>query len=79
MLRHNVKPGITGWAQVNGRNVITWEEKFILDGWYVKNKNFLLDVRILFLTIMKVIKSEGIQNGKQETMPVFKGGKHFEG
>jgi sugar transferase EpsL len=71
--RHNVRPGITGWAQVNGRNAISWDEKFKLDIWYVENQNHLLDLKILFLTILKVIKSEGIQNGNHATMPVFKG------
>jgi len=77
--RHKVKPGITGWAQVNGRNSISWEDKFEHDVWYVENQNFLLDIKILVLTIVKVIKSEGIQNGKNSTMPVFRGNKHYEG
>lgn len=71
--RHNVKPGITGWAQVNGRNLISWEEKFKLDIWYVKNQSFLLDMKILFLTIIKVIKTEGVSSKNNVTMPVFKG------
>ncbi|WML47804.1 sugar transferase [Neobacillus sp. PS3-34] len=71
--RHNVRPGITGWAQVNGRNSISWEEKFNLDIWYVNNQSFFLDVKILFLTCTKVIKSEGIQHGDQITMPLFTG------
>jgi sugar transferase EpsL len=71
--RHLVKPGITGWAQINGRNAISWEEKFKLDIWYVENQSFLLDLKILFLTIIKVLKSEGIQNGEEITMPVFNG------
>jgi sugar transferase EpsL len=71
--RHNVKPGITGWAQVNGRNAISWEEKFNLDLWYVENHNFLLDLKILLKTFSKVIKSEGITNGNSVTMPVFNG------
>jgi sugar transferase EpsL len=71
--RHLVKPGITGWAQVNGRNSISWEEKFKLDVWYVENQSFYLDLKIIFLTFVKVIKSEGIQNGSNATMPVFKG------
>lgn len=71
--RHNVRPGITGWAQVNGRNAISWEDKFKYDVWYVENQSFLLDMKILFLTFYKVIKSEGIQNGSHVTMPVFKG------
>lgn len=71
--RHNVKPGITGWAQINGRNSISWDDKFKLDVWYVENQSFLLDLKILFLTFYKVLKSDGIQNGKHATMPVYKG------
>ncbi|GIN20940.1 MAG TPA: sugar transferase [Bacillus bacterium] len=71
--RHLVKPGMTGWAQVNGRNAITWEEKFELDIWYVENHSFLLDLKILLLTIKKVLKSEGINNGSHVTMPDFEG------
>ena len=71
--RHNVRPGITGWAQVNGRNAISWEEKFKLDVWYVDNKSFLLDLKILFLTVLKVIKKEGISSNGHVTMPFFKG------
>lgn len=71
--RHDVRPGITGWAQVNGRNSISWDEKFKLDVWYVENQSFLLDSKILYLTFIKVLKSEGIQNGNHATMPVFKG------
>ncbi len=58
--RHEVKPGITGWAQVNGRNAISWNKKFELDVWYVDNISFLLDIKILFMTVIKVIKSDGI-------------------
>ncbi|EOP37867.1 MULTISPECIES: sugar transferase [Bacillus cereus group] len=72
--RHNVRPGITGWAQINGRNSISWDEKFKLDVWYVENQSFLLDLKILYLTFSKVLKSEGITNNKHVTMPVFKGG-----
>lgn len=72
-MRHQVKPGITGWAQVNGRNAISWEEKFELDVWYVKNRTFLLDIKILFLTFMKVIKSEGINQTGYATVQKFKG------
>lgn len=71
--RHNVRPGITGWAQINGRNAITWEEKFKLDVWYVENQNMLLDIKIFFLTIKKVIKSDGISNHNHVTMPDFEG------
>ncbi|WP_242237832.1 sugar transferase [Bacillus cereus group sp. BfR-BA-01316] len=72
--RHNVRPGITGWAQINGRNSISWDEKFKLDVWYVENQSFLLDLKILYRTFSKVLKSEGITNNKHVTMPVFKGG-----
>ena len=71
--RHDVKPGITGWAQVNGRNAISWEEKFKLDVWYVDNQSFCLDMRILWMTAMKVVKSEGISQKGQATMEAFKG------
>nr|WP_263325084.1 sugar transferase [Neobacillus sp. Marseille-Q6967] len=71
--RHLVKPGITGWAQVNGRNAITWEEKFKLDVWYVENLSFILDIKILLLTIKKVITSDGISNHNHVTMPDFEG------
>ena len=71
--RHNVKPGITGWAQINGRNSISWEEKFEFDVWYVKNQSVLLDLKIFFLTIWKVMKKEGIDNSKNNTMPPFLG------
>jgi sugar transferase EpsL len=71
--RHNVKPGITGWAQVNGRNALTWEEKFELDVWYVENQSFILDLKILVLTIKKVITSDGVSNPEHVTMPEFNG------
>lgn len=71
--RHDVKPGITGWAQINGRNLITWEEKFELDIWYVRNQSFLLDVKILFFTVLKVIKKEGINQPGFATIRPFKG------
>jgi sugar transferase EpsL len=71
--RHLVRPGITGWAQVNGRNAITWDEKFKLDVWYVKNQSILLDLKILFLTIKKVFISDGISNQNHVTMPDFEG------
>lgn len=73
--RHNVKPGITGWAQVNGRNAISWEEKFKLDVWYVENQSFLLDIKILFLTVLKVFKRDGISQGGQATAEKFRGTK----
>lgn len=69
--RHLVKPGITGWAQIKGRNALSWEEKFTLDIWYVDNKSFLLDIKILFLTIKTVIKRDGINSSKNITMPKF--------
>jgi len=71
--RHEVRPGVTGWAQVNGRNAISWEEKFKLDVWYVDNWNLWLDIKILFLTLVKVFRREGISHGAQATMPEFKG------
>ena len=70
--RHNVRPGITGWAQINGRNSISWDEKFKLDIWYVENHNFYLDLKILCLTFVKVLKSDGIQNSNHATMPVLR-------
>jgi undecaprenyl phosphate N,N'-diacetylbacillosamine 1-phosphate transferase len=71
--RHEVKPGITGWAQVNGRNAISWEQKFEYDVWYVNQVSFLLDIKILFLTIKKVFISEGISQQGEATMSYFKG------
>ena len=71
--RHEVRPGITGWAQINGRNAISWEEKFEYDVWYVDNRSFFLDIKILFLTIKKVFVHEGISHGDDIAMPVFTG------
>lgn len=71
--RHNIKPGITGWAQVNGRNAISWEKKFEYDVWYVDHLTFLLDFKILLLTVKKVVKSEGINTAGQATTENFKG------
>ena len=71
--RHEVKPGITGWAQVNGRNAISWEKKFELDVWYVENQNMLLDFRILALTFLKVVRRDGIAAAGEATMPEFMG------
>ena len=71
--RHNIKPGITGWAQVNGRNAISWKQKFEYDVWYVEHCSFLLDVKILFLTIKKVFVREGISQEGEATMEVFNG------
>jgi sugar transferase EpsL len=73
--RHNVLPGITGWAQVNGRNALTWEEKFALDVWYVDNHSFWLDLRILVKTLVEVFKRTGISNKGHSTMPPFGGTK----
>ncbi len=73
--RHEVKPGITGWAQVNGRNAISWDEKFDLDVWYVDNQSVWLDIKILFLTIKKVIMRDGISAKDDATMPPFKRSK----
>lgn len=73
--RHEVKPGITGWAQINGRNAINWEQKFEYDVWYVDHVCFALDVKIIWLTIMKVFKSEGINSAASVTMEKFKGNK----
>ena len=73
--RHEVKPGVTGWAQVNGRNAISWDEKFDLDVWYVDNQSVWLDIKILWLTVKKVIMRDGISAQDDVTMPVFKGSK----
>lgn len=74
--RHEVKPGITGWAQVNGRNAISWEEKFKLDVWYVDNVSFWLDVKIMLLTIRKAFVREGISAQGHATMDFFKGNQN---
>lgn len=71
--RHEVRPGITGWAQVNGRNAISWDEKFRLDVWYVDNHSLLLDAKILFLTVWRTVRREGINSSATETMEEFKG------
>ena len=71
--RHEIRPGITGWAQINGRNAISWEKKFELDVWYVDNRSILLDAKILFLTFLKVFKRSGINSSETETMPEFTG------
>ena len=71
--RHDVKPGITGWAQVNGRNTISWQEKFDLDVWYVENQSFWLDLKILLMTVKKVIIRDGISGGGEVTMSKFTG------
>jgi len=71
--RHEVKPGLTGWAQVNGRNLVEWHEKFEFDVWYVENKSFLLDIRIIFLTVVKVLTREGVYSPGGNTMRFFRG------
>ena len=76
--RHNVKPGITGWAQVNGRKAISWEKKFELDVFYVQNQSFLLDLKILLMTFFKVIKRSDIQKSTNVTMELFTGSKKDE-
>jgi sugar transferase EpsL len=76
--RHDVKPGITGWAQINGRNAISWEEKFALDVWYVDNYSLLLDVRIAAVTLWKVLRRDGISADLHATMPEFMGTKTSE-
>ncbi|MFC3883540.1 sugar transferase [Bacillus songklensis] len=79
MRRHEVKPGITGWAQVNGRNSITWEEKFKLDVWYVDNQSFFLDLKILLITILLVLRSKNINQPGQATIEFFKGNQNNNG
>ena len=71
--RHDVRPGITGWAQVNGRNAISWDQKFAYDIWYVNNISFALDFKIFFLTIRNIVRSDGISSGTSATMEKFKG------
>ena len=71
--RHEIRPGITGWAQVNGRNAISWEEKFELDVWYVEHVSFLLDIKILLKTVYNVFKREGISSDTSATMEAFRG------
>ena len=71
--RHEVRPGITGWAQINGRNTLNWEEKFILDVWYVDNQSFFLDLKILTITVIKVLKRDGINQSGEVTMSKFTG------
>jgi sugar transferase EpsL len=76
--RHEVRPGITGWAQINGRNAISWEQKFDLDVWYVDNRSLWLDIRILFLTIWKVFKRDGISQEGEATAAPFTGSRPVE-
>jgi lipopolysaccharide/colanic/teichoic acid biosynthesis glycosyltransferase len=73
--RHEVRPGVTGWAQINGRNAISWEEKFELDVWYVDNRNLWLDLKIILLTIRKVLKRDGISAAGEATMSKFTGNR----
>jgi lipopolysaccharide/colanic/teichoic acid biosynthesis glycosyltransferase len=73
--RHDVKPGITGWAQINGRNAISWDEKFLLDIWYVDHRSTWMDLRILCKTVAQVVKRDGINNAESDTMPEFIGKK----
>jgi lipopolysaccharide/colanic/teichoic acid biosynthesis glycosyltransferase len=77
--RHEVRPGITGWAQINGRNSLSWEEKFRLDVWYVDNQSFWLDLKILFLTVKKVLVRDGISAFGEATMPRFTGSQTDQG
>lgn len=77
--RHNVKPGITGWAQVNGRNAISWDQKFELDIWYVENISMLLDLKILLMTFNKVIRKKDINQGAEITMPAWQGNETLSG
>ena len=70
--RHNVIPGLSGWAQINGRNILSWEEKFAMDLWYVHNRNLLLDLKIFFLTILKVMIKEGVNTSEGKIMEKFK-------
>ena len=71
--RHEVRPGLTGWTQVNGRNALSWDEKFALDVWYVENQSSCLDLKILLMTLMKVVKREGISQEGHATMEPFRG------
>ena len=71
--RHNVRPGITGWAQINGRNTVPWPQRFALDVWYVNNVSFLLDLKILWNTVLKVVKRDGISSETSATMEAFTG------
>ena len=76
--RHEVRPGITGWAQVNGRNALSWEEKFAMDVWYVDHRSLRLDVKILVLTVRKVLARDGISAAGEATMPRFTGSQEHE-
>lgn len=76
--RHDVRPGITGWAQVNGRNAISWRRKFALDVWYVRNRSLALDAKILFMTVLRVLRRNGINSSADETMGEFEGGRAYK-
>lgn len=76
--RHDVLPGITGWAQVNGRNAISWEQKFDYDVWYVDNQSFWLDMKILWMTFLKVVKRSDISSSSHVTMEAFEGNKNYD-
>lgn len=78
MRRHEVKPGITGWAQINGRNTLSWDKKFELDVWYVNNQSFLLDLKIVLFTVTKVVKQEGVSVKNGTTMEMFNGEKNTD-
>ncbi len=73
--RHQIRPGITGWAQINGRNAVNWEQKFEMDLWYIKNQSFFLDIKILWMTVKKVITRDGISHNNHVTMDKFRGNK----
>lgn len=72
-MRHDVRPGLTGWSQVNGRNAISWEEKFDFDIWYVEHASFALDIKIILMTFLTVLRREGISHGGDVAMPRFRG------
>jgi len=75
--RHLVRPGVTGWAQINGRNALSWDEKFEFDVWYVENRTIWLDIKILFLTVWKVLRRDDISHGEEATMPRFEGSSGY--
>lgn len=77
--RHEVRPGITGWAQINGRNALSWDEKFALDGWYLDNRSHWLDSKILFFSALRILKRDGISHGDDATMPRFTGSGKLSG